>query len=292
MPTFDTPNPILVTLEFGVGDVRITATNRTDTSVVVRPTDATKQSDVAAAEQTRVEFAAGRLLVKGPKGWRRYTSRSTAESIDVEIGVPAGSQVHGEAGISTLHCAGVLGECEYSTGVGDVQVEEAGPVHVKTGIGDISIDRAHGHAEVISGSGTVRIGSVDGTAVVRGSNGDTWIGDVSRDLRVNSANGSIAVDRARATVIAKTANGDIRLGEVEGGTVVAQTALGKVDVGIREGIAAWLDLDTKFGHVHNELGATAKPQPGEGSVEVRVRSSFGDITIRRSVARAAVAGSR
>ena len=37
MPTFDTPESITVTLEIGVADVRITAGERTDTVVDVRP---------------------------------------------------------------------------------------------------------------------------------------------------------------------------------------------------------------------------------------------------------------
>jgi DUF4097 and DUF4098 domain-containing protein YvlB len=134
------------------------------------------------------------------------------------------------------------------------------------------------------------VGSVDGSAEIKGANGDTWIGDVSRDLRVIAANGSIAVDHSHATVVAKTANGDVRLGEVGSGTVVAQTALGNVDIGIRDGVSAWLDLNTHFGKVHSELDAADRPQAGDETVEVRARSSFGDITIRRAVARRAAAG--
>jgi DUF4097 and DUF4098 domain-containing protein YvlB len=284
MPTFDTPTPIMVTLDLGVGDVWIAASARTDTSVEVRPTDPAKKSDVAAAQQTRVELSDGRLLVKAPKGWRRYSPIGGRESVDIRIELPSGSQLRGESSVGALHCAGTLGECKYATGVGDMHVDQAGSVSLTTGVGDVSIDRASGHANVSSGSGAVRIGVVDGTAAVKGSNGDTWVGDVSRDLRVVSANGSISIDRARASVVAKTANGDVRVGEVESGTVVAQTALGKVDVGIRDGVAAWLDLDTQFGKAHNDLDVAGPPKPGEGAVEVRARSSFGDITVRRAIA--------
>ena len=85
MPTFDTPDPILVTLEIGVGDVRITASDRTNTTVAVRPTDPAKKGDVAAAEQTRVEFSEGSLLIRAPKGWRRYTPRGGGESYRVDM---------------------------------------------------------------------------------------------------------------------------------------------------------------------------------------------------------------
>jgi len=289
MPTFDTPRPILVDLELGVGDVRVTAGERTDTTVEVRPSDPAKQSDVDAAAQTRVEYSDGRLVIRAPKNWRRYTIRGGGESIDVQIEVPSGSQIRGDAGIAGLHATGPLGECEYKTGVGDIQVEQAGPVHLSTGVGDIAAQRVSQHAEIHTGSGSVRLGSVDGTAVVKGANGDTWVGTITRDLRVASANGSIVVDHSNNSVVAKTANGDVRLSDLGGGSVVAHTALGKVDVGIRKGVAAWLDLNTTFGKVHNDLDATGRPAEGEASVDVHARSSFGDITVHRSVATVAVA---
>jgi DUF4097 and DUF4098 domain-containing protein YvlB len=130
----------------------------------------------------------------------------------------------------------------------------------------------------------VRIDHIDGAAVVKNSNGDTWIGQVTGNLQVNAANGRISVDRASEAVAAKSANGDVRLGEVAHGAVLAQTAFGKVEIGIRDGVAAWLDLNTRYGRVHNDLDAAERPGPGEDAVEIRARTSFGDITINRSVA--------
>ena len=284
MPTFDTPEPISVTVELGVGDIRLVASDRTDTVVEVGPSDAAKNADVTAAEQTRVDYAGGRLLVKAPKGWRQWTPRGGGEAIDVAIGLPAGSHVRVQAGVAALRCIGRFGECRGQTGIGDIEIEEAGPVHVKTGMGDVTVDRALGHAELTTGSGAVRIGGIDGTAVIKNSNGDTWIGEVADDLRVNSANGRISVERAHAAVAAKTANGDIHLGEVARGTVLAQTAVGKLDVGVREGVPAWLELNTKFGSLHNSLDPGERPGPDEDTVEVRARSSFGDISVHRSIA--------
>jgi Putative adhesin len=284
MPTFDTPEPISVTVELGVGDIRIVASDRTDTIVEVRPSDAAKQSDVTAAEQTRVEYAGGRLLVKAPKGWKQYTFRGGGESIDVQVDLPAGSQVRGDAGVAALRCSGRLGECRYRTGVGDIHLDQAGPVQLKTGAGDITVDQAVGGAELTTGSGAVRIDSIDGTAVVKNSNGDTWIGEVTGDLRVNAANGKISVDQAHATVAAKAANGDVRLGEVTRGAILAQTGFGKVEIGVLDGVAAWLDLSTRFGNVQNDLDAAERPEPDEDAVEVRARTAFGDITIHRAFA--------
>ena len=284
MPTFDTPEPISVTVEFGVGDLRIVASDRTDTMVEVRPSDPAKKADVTAAEQTRVEFAGGRLLIKAPKNWRQYTFCGGGESVDVQVELPAGSQLRGETGVAALRCRGRLGECRYKTGIGDIQLDRAGAVQLRTGVGDITVERAGGDAELTTGSGSLRIDGIDGTAVVKNSNGDTRIGRVTGDLRVNAANGRISVDQASGAVAAKSANGDIRLGEVAHGAVLAQTAFGKVEIGLRDGVAAWLDLNTRYGTVRNDLDTADRPGAGEEAVEVRARTAFGDITIHRSSA--------
>jgi hypothetical protein len=284
MPTFDTPQPISVTVELGVGDLRVVASDRTDTLVEVRPSDAAKKGDVTAAEQTRVEYAGGNLLIKAPKGWRQYSFRGGGESVDVLVELPAGSDLRGEMGVVTLHGLGRLGECRYKTGVGGIHLDQAGPVQLRTGAGDIGVERAGGDAELTTGSGGIRVGGIGGAAVVKNSNGDIWIGEVTGDLRVNAGNGRISVDRADATVTARSANGDVRLGEVARGAVVAQTAFGKVEIGVREGVAAWLDLDTRFGRLHNALEAAERPGADEDAVEVRARTAFGDITIHRVVA--------
>ena len=99
---------------------------------------------------------------------------------------------------------------------------------------------------------------------------------------MKAANGKVMVDHARAAVTAKTANGDIRLEEVASGAVVAETAYGKVDIAVRAGVAAWLDLHTGFGRVHNVLDVSDRPGPSEPTVEVRARSGFGDVTVRRA----------
>src|SRR5262249_59509790 len=71
MQTFETPDPIFVVFELGVGDVRITASDRTDTVVDVRPTNPARKADVTAAQQTTVDYGNGRLRVLSPNGWRQ-----------------------------------------------------------------------------------------------------------------------------------------------------------------------------------------------------------------------------
>jgi DUF4097 and DUF4098 domain-containing protein YvlB len=285
MQTFQTPDPISVTVELNVGDLQVSAAERTDTVVDVRPSDPSKRADVIAAEQTRVEYANGRLLVRAPKGWRQWTPWGPFghESIDVHIDVPTGSSLSGQLGAGAMHATGRIGQCKFRTGVGDIRIDEAGSVELRAGAGDITVHRVDGAAEVTTGSGAVEIASVDGRAVVKNGNGETWIGEVAGEARVNGANGKISVDHAHAGLVAKTANGNVRLGRVERGAVVAQSAFGRVEVGIADHVAAWLDLDTKFGTVQNDLDAAERPEASEETVEVHAQTSMGDITIRRSV---------
>ncbi len=219
-------------------------------------------------------------MVTGPKGW----NFGRGGSIDVEVALPTDSEIRGVSGAGSLLAVGRLGSCQYKTGAGDIDIETAGPVDLQTGAGDISVGNTTGHTQITTGTGQLRIGRIDGQAIIKNSNGDTSVGSVTGDLRVRMGNGSLSVDEAAATVVAKTAHGDLRLGDLSSGAVTLQTGVGNVDVGIRSGVAAWLDLNTQVGTVHTSLEATAQPQRGEDAVEVRARSFHGDITVRQSLA--------
>jgi DUF4097 and DUF4098 domain-containing protein YvlB len=279
MPHYETPEPISVTLELGVGDVRIAASDRTDTVVEVRPSDEADESDEQAAAQVRVDYTNGMLQVTGPK--RVFDFSRKTRSVDVSIELPSGSHLSAHMQMADLRCAGRLGQCRLKT-TGNVWLERTGPLRLHTGIGHVTADGVTGNAEISTGSGKIQIGEVEGAAVVKNSNGDTTIDAVTGDVRVRNANGAIDVERAGAGVDAKTSNGSIRLGEVVRGSVVLGTAAGDLDIGIAEGTAAWLELNTGFGHVRNQLENATRPEAADETVEVRGRTSYGDITIHRS----------
>lgn len=280
MPTFDTPEPISATIDLVMGEVRIRAGDRDATVVDVQPSDASNPEDLKASELTRVECMDQQLLVKAPK-LRSWSIRSAGGSIDVTIELPAGSSVHGAAQLAAFECDGRLGDCRLKTGLGHIRIDQVDTPSLHSGAGDISVERATGHAEITTGSGDVRVRELDDGAVIKNSNGDTWVGVAGGDLRVNAANGDITVEESHASVVAKSANGDVRLGDVVRGTVALEAKLGDLEVGIREGTAAWLDVSATAGRVHNALDAADAPEPSAETVEVRARTSFGDIVIRR-----------
>ncbi|MEU6125148.1 DUF4097 family beta strand repeat-containing protein [Streptomyces sp. NPDC047123] len=279
MPSFETPKPITATVTLPVGNLRIVAGDRAETVVDVRPTSATRDEDVRAAERTRVDYAHGKLLVKGPKE-RSLLGRGP--SVDVEITLPAGSGLHAASAMTHLTVEGRLGDCEFKTAAGDVQIERAAEVRLKTGYGEVSVGRVDGPADVTTGSGEIRLGEVTGPVTVKNANGGTDLGDIGGALTVKSSNGAVTVDRAGADVGVKTANGSITVRELTRGEAVLETAVGKIAIGIRTGTAAWLDVQTKAGAVTQSLEESQTPPEPAETLKVRARTSMGDITVHRA----------
>lgn len=288
LSTFNTPSAVAIALDLYVADVRFAVSERTDTIVEVRPSDPNKSADVKAAESTRVEYDDGTrtLSIVSRKPRNRFVNFSSKrpESVNIVIQLPVDSDVRGEAEIGDFQADGMLGAVTLKTNMGAIRFTETGPLHVRGGVGRIDVEGVNGSAEVHSGSSDIRIGAVDGTADLSTGNGKVWLGVVTGAARVKTSNGSASVHRALSDITAESSNGEVRIGEVVRGKVSATSKNGSVEVGVREGSAAWLELDTSVGRVYNELASTDAPAAGEpvDKVEVRAETKLGDITIRRA----------
>jgi DUF4097 and DUF4098 domain-containing protein YvlB len=288
LSNFNTPSPIAVDLDLYVADVRFAVSDRTDTIVEVRPSDPDKAADVKAAENTQVgyDYATRTLSIVSRKPRSRFVNFSSKrpESIDVLIQVPSDSDVHGEAGLGDFQADGVLGTVVIKTDLGTVRLAETGPLTVRNGAGEIAVEGVSGAAEVHASSGNIRLGAVDGTADVSSSNGRVRVGVVTGAAKVKCSNGSLSVDRALSDITAASANGEVRIGEVVRGKVSATSKNGSVEVGVREGSAAWLDLNTELGRVYSELTSSDAPEADEqvDKVEVRASTTLGNVTVHRA----------
>lgn len=282
MPKFDSPKPISVDVQLEAGTVRISAEDRLDTLVEVRPGNGARESDVRAAENTQVAYIDGKLAIKVPRQRSLFGRGST---VDIELTVPSGSNIHGSAALAHFRSDGRLGAVHLKVAMGDIQLERTGDLHLVTGSGHISVDSSSGRAEISTASGTIDLRDIAGNAVIKNSNGDTRVGEVIGELRIRGANGHVEVARAGDVLGASTANGDIRVGEIVRGKAALETANGEIEIGIREGSAAWIDANTNFGNVRSSLAASEKAPAAAKSgdtVEVRARTQYGDIVIRRS----------
>ncbi|MEU3554255.1 DUF4097 family beta strand repeat-containing protein [Streptomyces fragilis] len=278
MPSFDTPAPISVTATVEAGSLQLTATDRSDTVVEVRPRDPKRDLDVRAADQTDVRFAGGALTVRTPKSG--LFGRTGV--VDVTVELPTGSHVDMTGSWTQVLGEGRLGEVRVKTSAGDVRMDATGPLKLTASHGSITVDRVEGTAEITTSSGSLRAGVLDGAAVLKNSHGSTTVEAATGELRVSGANGDIDVRRAEDSVTATTAHGTLRIGEAVRGSVQLETSYGAIEVGVREGTAAWLDVSSTSGQVRNSLTASDSPEDAEETVKIRARTRYGNIDVRRA----------
>jgi DUF4097 and DUF4098 domain-containing protein YvlB len=280
MPTFRTQQPVTIDLSLAVSDVRIIASDRADTEVDVRPSNPSSKADQRAAEQTRVDYADGVVSVRASKALSNWLGRPGAT--EVTIRVPSGSSLTGDAAAGRLNSEGRLGDVRFKTAAGSVHLGQTGPLRVSTAAGDITAEWAEGNAALTTHIGLLKVGRVDGEVVLKSSSGDNVIGEAHGSVRISAANGEVRIGRARADVTAKTANGAIRVDEVVSGSIDLATAMGDVEVGVAAGTAAWLDASSSWGKVRSGLTSSEGPAESDRTVQVRARTYYGDIIIRRS----------
>lgn len=105
--------------------------------------------------------------------------------------------------------------------------------------------------------------------------------EVRGTVAVKAAKCDVAVDLAGESVSAKSANGNLRLKRVSAGFIEAKISPGEIEVGIAEGSAAWIEANSKFGRIRNQLSVD-KSEAATQTVAVQAQTSVGDIVIRRA----------
>jgi hypothetical protein len=279
MPTFTTPGPIDLAVDVSSGALEVVASDREDTVVTVTPTNPDKEADRRGAAGTTVRLEGQRLTVLTPRP--RFSLVGPGESVDVRVELPSGSRLTAEVANGWVRSSGRLGATRVKAGSGRAQLGTTGDLWLRAGHGAATVEAAEGTVEVTADHGQITIGRVAGDAVLKASHGNISVGEVAGDLEAKASYGDLEVGRTLGSVSVRTAYGSIALREVTTGSVEAESGYGEVVVGVRPGVAAWLDLASKNGRVRNALESDRAPEPGEPSVAVRVRTQFGDVEVRR-----------
>jgi len=276
MPTFATPGPITATVKVAGAQVRVTASDRTDTAVLVEPINRASQSDVKVANKTKVDFASGQLKVK------TTASGDKNGSVAITIDLPAGSRLAANLAYSSVHADGPLGGCELHMASGRVRLDRIDALRANISAGEVAIGHIAGRAEIDGGVFAVRIGEVDGPVGIAGSGGRAWIGHAAADLELSSGSGGLDIDRADGSVTATTASGAIRIGRMTHGQAKLMNGSGNIEVGISEGTVASIDANSERGAVHNFVSSQGNSDPSDPKVMVHARTRHGDIIIQRA----------
>jgi DUF4097 and DUF4098 domain-containing protein YvlB len=280
MPTFPTPGPIDVAINLQVGRIDVVASDRSDTVVTVAPSNS-KTSDKAIGD-TRISFADGRLSVIGPKPKISWIGPTSGDSVDITVEVPSDSRLTAEIAVGNLRTTGRLGATRIKSATGSVDVDATADLWLRAAHGGATVSRADGGVDITAAYGQIRVDCVTGDALLKSSYGGIHVGESGGDLEAKLSYGDLTITQALGSVTAKTAFGNATIDEVSSGSIELDSGFGQVTVGVRAGVAAWLDLFSKTGRVRNDLAGESAPAASEQTVDVRARTSSGDITIKRA----------
>lgn len=288
MPTFDTPEPVSVVVTLRTGDTRVIASDRAHSVVEIR---SSLGGDPDDGELASVELVNGQLTVteiarkrRGPWGleWRDLIGAGNSSGLEVTIEVPTGSRLQVDTQYGIVQAEGTLGACRVRSGYGEITLERTGPVELRCRHGEVVVAHVDGHAEIALSSGDVTVHMIDGTANVTNDHSDVEIVEVTGAVRLCGSHGDLTVGRAHADVRARSAYGSVRVREAVAGVVDLTTTYGELEVGIAAGTAAWLDISSGTGTVHNRLTARPGPEGFDRTVEVHARARDGNVVIRRA----------
>ena len=279
MHEFQTPEPISAKLSLLAADVRLDASARDTTTVQLRPSDPDDPRDVEMVKRTEVSFDDGTLSIRSPKSLRSFKPRG---SIELIVELPTDSSVKADTATGSFRTTGGLGRCRVGTAGAKIAIERARTAKVSKAAGEVTIGEVAEDAAIDSAAGDIQIDRIGGNAKIDTANGDARIGSIEGDLKLSGASGDVLVQRSGGSVTASTAFGAVRLLSVARGRVKVESARGDIEIGIAEGTAAWLNLNTTFGRARSELDSADAPGEQERTVEVSANTQFGDITVRRA----------
>jgi hypothetical protein len=276
MPTFATPEPIVATVVVAGARVRVTASDRTDTVVLVEPINKASQSDIKVADKTKVAFTDGHLSVK------TTASGTKNGSVAISIDLPVGSGLVSYLSHSDVHADGSFGECELHMASGQVHLDRINALQANVAAGTVAIHHIDGRATIDGSTVDMRISEIKDTVKLLSSGGQIWIGHAWAELNLSSGSGSFDIDRADGSVTAMTGDGVIRIGRLERGQAELSNRSGNIEVGISEGAAALVDANSKRGSVRNSVPSQEDPNVSGSKVGIHARTRYGDIVIQRT----------
>lgn len=216
MQKFHTPAAVSAVLDIPAGRIQFIAADRTDTTVEVRPANASKNRDVKAAEQLEVGYRDGVLRIEAKPAKNQYLGPSG--SVEVTVQLPAGSRVEARTAGAELRTVGRLGDVVFEGAYRQIKIDEAASLRLTAVDGDVEVGRLGGPAEISTARGDIRITeAVRGTVTLRTQSGDISVGaaaGVSAALDAGTGHGRISNalkndGTAELDIRATTSSGDI-----------------------------------------------------------------------------------
>lgn len=183
------------------------------------------------------------------------------------------------AEIAALRVRAGAAEVRADVAVGEVDIE---------GTGAVDLVETRGRAGVRCGAAAVRVGTTRGALRVRGGAGEVAVDHVLGAVEVVAGAGRVRLGEVRGDVAVRLAGGEVAVADVVSGDLELTTGAGRIDVGVRAGVDARLDLRTLTGRARSELPVHAArvgaaDRPAGDPVRVRARSNAGDVVVRAAL---------
>jgi DUF4097 and DUF4098 domain-containing protein YvlB len=267
--TFDTSEPVKLSVELGKGTVAVTAAETTTTEVTVTGDD---------ADAVRVTQEGDEIRIVDPK--RSMMRGWSSPSYAVAVTLPLRSQLRVKTGSADVTTRGLLRAVWLQTGSGDIRLDVVdGPATVASGSGDVTVDRVGGELQIKTGSGDVTVAATGDRVSAATGSGDVRIDHATGDVSAKTGSGDLLVDVAEGDVSLTTGSGDLTVRRAVRGTVSGKGASSDIRVGIPAGTPVWTDVNTVSGSIRSSVPATGEPVDGQPYVELRARTVSGDIVL-------------
>ncbi|MGW2827037.1 DUF4097 family beta strand repeat-containing protein [Streptomyces sp. NPDC001443] len=194
MQKFDTPAPVSAVFDIPAGRIQVIAADRADTTVEIRPANASKSRDAKTAEQTTVTYADGVLRIGVPTGNQLLGSGA----VEATVQLPVGSRVEAKAAATEFRVVGRLGEVVFDGAYHQIKIDEVASLDLTATDGDVEVGRLGGPARITTKRGDIRIAeAVRGKVELRTQQGDISVGaasGVSAALDAGTSHGRVSND--------------------------------------------------------------------------------------------------
>jgi len=279
MQTFLTPEPLTIEIRNSAGSVQVDLADVTTTTVDVVSAPAHPLGfldDVIRA--AKAQFAGARSGGPdsgsgGPGGYREdrpLEDPSERVRVDLRPHVAGGESAtlivdtdparDGWKSAFTVHVTAPAGSGVrvQTQSANTVTTGIAGRIEVRTASGDVRLEQVLGRSVVQTASGDVTITDT-AECDIRTASGDIEVRRVRSEAQLHSTSGEIRVDGAGNDLSARSVSGDVRVTDAAAGRVELITVSGDVEVGVRAGTLAAIDLSTVSGSTHNDFVVSAEP---------------------------------
>ncbi|WP_353942982.1 DUF4097 family beta strand repeat-containing protein [Streptomyces sp. HUAS MG91] len=174
MQTFATPAPIAAVVTVPAARIEVAAADRADTTVEIRPANPGNSRDVRAAEEITAVCADGALRITAPEA--KHQAFGSSGSVEITVGLPAGSGLEVTAAAGELRAAGPLGDVVVESARGPVRLDEAASARIVLQDGAITIGRLAGGGELVTQRGDLTVSeAVGGKLVLNTQKGDITV---------------------------------------------------------------------------------------------------------------------